>query len=194
MEQIRIVIAEKDRILRRNLKETLAKTGYLVIGEADDGMTALKMVRGMQPDLVLVSRSLPVMSGLELAKIIEEGRLAAVVLMVDYGEKDRFHRQGEKPSIPVLIKPFDEFYLSSILDYAYASYNRMVNLESEVRRLKKGLETRKIVEKAKGILMKTQGLSEDEAFKKMQHQSMNKRMSMKKIAEAIITAHEMSDG
>lgn len=192
MERVRVIIAEKDRVLRKNLREMLTRAGYVVIGEEEDGMSALKMIRTVQPEIVLVSTGLPVMSGVELAKIIEDGRLAAVVLMMDYAEKDMVCRAGERWSIPVLVKPFDEFHLYSMVEYSYATYSKILGLESEVNRLKDDLETRKIVEKAKGILMKTQNLLEEQAFTKMQQLSMKKRVSMKSIAQAVITSHEIS--
>lgn len=191
MERMRVLVAEKDSMCRKNLKEMLAAAGYFIVGEAKDGMSALKMVRSLQPEVVLASANLPVLSGFELARIIEEGRLAAAVLMVDYGEKDVIYKNGDRWSVPVLIKPFDEFYLLSILEYAYNVFSKMVGLEGEVSRLKNDLETRKIVEKAKGILMKIHGLSEEAAFKRLQQQSMTKRTSMRNIAEAIITAFEI---
>lgn len=192
MEKMRIVVAERDNSLRKNLKEMLTQVGYLVVGEADDGMTALKVIRSLQPDIVLVAANLPVLSGFELAGIIEESKLSAVVLMADYGEKDLLCKDGEGWPIPVLVKPFDEVHLFSVLEYSYAAFAKLVSLDSEIHRLKTDLVTRKVVEKAKGILMRTQGLTEEAAFKKMQSQSMKKRTSMKKIAEAVITAYEVS--
>ncbi len=192
MEKIRVIVAERDASFRHNLKEMLTQFGYLVVAEAEDGMSALKLVRSIQPDLVLAAANLPVLNGVELAKIIEESRVSAVILMIDYGEKDLFSKMEEKWPFPVLVKPFDEFYLFSVLEYAYASYNRMLSLEREVHRLKNDLETRKVVEKAKGIIMRVHGLTEETAFKKIQAQSMKKRTPMKKIAEAIIMAYETS--
>ncbi|MHB9094734.1 MAG: ANTAR domain-containing response regulator, partial [Eubacteriales bacterium] len=193
VERMRIVVAERDAAFRKNLKEMLTQAGYLVVGEAADGMSAIKLIHGLQPEMVLASASLPVLNGLELAKIIEESRLAALVLMVDYGEKDLVYGTGDRWSVPVLVKPFDQFHLVSILEYTNAVFCKMAGLEGEVHRLRSDLETRKIVEKAKGILMKAQKLTEEEAFKRIQQQSMKKRTSMKNIAEAIITAFELSD-
>ncbi len=192
MERIRIVVAEKDPSFRKNLKEMLTRFGYLVIGEAEDGISALKMIRSIQPELVLADANLPALNGFELAKIIEESRISAIVLMVDYGEKDLLSKMEERSPIPVLVKPFDDFHLSSVLEYSYAAFSKLVNLENEVQRLKSDLETRKIIERAKGIIMKTQGLTEEAAFKKIQSQSMRKRTSMRQIAEAIITAYEIT--
>jgi len=190
MEGLRIVIAEKDDSFRKSLKETLTHSGYLVVGEAGDGMTALKLVRSLNPELVLIGADLPVVMGPELARIIEESRLSAVVLMVGYGEKDLV-RTGDR-MIPLLAKPFDDFQLLSVMEYSYTAFIRMINLEKEVHRLRNDLEARKVIERAKGILMKSHGLTEEAAFRKIQQQSMKKRTSMKEIARAVITAHEMS--
>lgn len=188
---MRILLAEKDASFRKNLASMLTQAGYTVIGEAGDGATALKMLRTMQPELFIVSASLPVISGQELANIAEESRLSAVIMLADYAEKDVIHKNNEHLSFPVLVKPFDQYHLLSMVEYAFSVFNKVVGLEDEVRRLKDDLATRKIVEKAKGILMKTHGLSEEQAFRRMQQQSMKKRTSMKSIAEAIITAFEV---
>jgi AmiR/NasT family two-component response regulator len=193
MIPMRIIIAEKDRIFRKNLKEILTQSGYIVAGEAEDGIKALKMVRGMHPDLVIASIGLHGMNGFELARIIEEERLCPIVVIADYSDKNLFHRVGESWSVPVLIKPFDEIQLLSVLKYAYSVYSKMAELENEVSKLKNDLESRKIIEKAKGILMRLHSMSEDTAFKKIQQQSMKKRTTMKKIAEAIIMTYEISD-
>ena len=194
MEGIRVIIAEKDSQTRKKLVDTLNQAGYFVVGEAEDGMAALKMIRSMQPELVLTAADLPVVNGFELARIIDEGRICAVVLMLDYTEKEYLNRTGDNSSVPVVFKPFDTFQLIPVLEFACTSYIRVIELEREVSRLKKDLETRKVVEKAKGILMRTQGLSEQEAFRKIQQQSMKKRTTMKKVSEAVIMAHEMSPG
>lgn len=190
-ERMRILLAEKDVVFRKNLSGMLTQAGYEVVGEAGEGTTALKMLRTLQPDVLLAAASLPGLSGLELAGIAEESRLSTVILLVDYAEKDIIHKAGDRWTFPVLIKPFDQLQLLSVVEYAYSVFNKMVSLEGEVKRLKDDLETRKVVEKAKGILMKSQGLSEDEAFRRIQQQSMKKRTSMKSIAEAIITAFEV---
>ncbi len=192
MERTRLVIAERDSSFRKNLREMLTQAGYHVVGDAEDGMSALKLVRGMQPDLVLTAANLPGLDGLELARIIEEGRLCAVVVMVDYGERDLI-KNGDRWTVPILVKPFDQFQLLSVLEYSYASFSKMVNLEQEINRLKNDLEARKIIERAKGILMKVHGLSEEAAFRRLQQQSMKKRTSMKRIAEAVIMAYEISN-
>ena len=191
MRSMRILLAEKDASFRKNMAGMLAQTGHTVVGEAGDGATALKMLRTMQPDVFMVAASLPGINGLELADIAEDSRLSAVIVLADYTEKDVIHKNNDTSSFPVLVKPFDQFHMLSMVEYAFSVFNKMISLEDEVRRLKGDLATRKSIEKAKGILMKAHGLTEDEAFRRIQQQSMKKRTSMKTIAEAIITAFEL---
>ena len=169
----------------------LKQAGYIIIGEASDGATALKMLRTMQPEVFMVAANLSVISGMELANIAEDSRLCAVVLLVDYAETDITRNRDQPLTFPVLVKPFDQYHMLSMVEYAFSVFNKMASLEGEVQRLKDNLETRKTVEKAKGILMKSHNLSEEEAFRRIQQQSMKKRTSMKIIAEAIITAFEV---
>ncbi len=191
MHNARVVLADKDGILRRNLKESLNRNGYNVVGDADDGMTALKLIRSLQPDLIILEVSLPVLDGIQVARIVEEGRLAAVVLLAEYTDRDFVSREKGEMSIPVIMKPVDEAALQSTAEFAVSSFHRLLKLEKEVEKLKNDLETRKVVERAKGILMRNMGIGEQEAFKRMQQQSMKKRTSMRSIAEAIILAFEI---
>ncbi|WP_418791575.1 ANTAR domain-containing response regulator [Phosphitispora sp. TUW77] len=192
MERLRVIIAERDSQARKKIVEFLNQAGYFIVGEPEDGMSALKMIRSTQPELVLVAANLPVMNGFELARILDEGRVCAVVLMLDYAEKEYAGRAAENSFFPVVFKPVNRFQLLSVMEYAYASYLRVAGLECEVNRLKQDLEIRKVVAKAKGILMKTQGISEQAAFRKIQQQSMKQRTTMKKVAEAVIMAYEVS--
>ncbi|MBU7007969.1 ANTAR domain-containing response regulator [Phosphitispora fastidiosa] len=194
MERFRVIIAERDSQARRKLADILNQAGYFVVGEAEDGISALKMIRSTQPELVLAASSLPGMNGFELARILDEGRVCAVVLMLDYAVKEYANRSGDNSLVPVVFKPVDGFQLLSVMEYAYAAYHRVADLEREVNRLKQDLETRKVVARAKGILMKTQGLSEQDAFRKIQQQSMKKRTTMRKVAEAVVMAYEVSAG
>lgn len=192
MEKLRTVIVEKDVKFRQQLKEVLNEAGHCVVGEEQNGLSALRLIQSVQPELVLTSFDLVGSSGLELAITVEESRLAPVILMLEYADKSRIFMGEDFGTIPVLIKPFDEANLLSVIDYSYSAHNKLLSLEREISRLKGDLQTRKSVEKAKGILMKELGLGEEDAFKRIQQQSMKKRTSMKKIAEAIILSHELS--
>lgn len=194
MDTVRVVLADKDAFFRKNLKESLSRYGYLVVGDAEDGMTALKLIRGLQPDLIILDATLPVMDGIQVARVVDEGRLAPVVLLADYVDRDFVNREKGELAVPVLMKPVDEAALQATVEFAVSAFNRVVKLEKEVEKLRGDLETRKAVEKAKGILMRTQGIAEQEAFRRLQQQSMKKRTSMKAIAEAVILANEIGKG
>jgi len=163
-----------------------------VVGEAEDGLTALKMIRTRQPDLAILDAKMAIMDGAELAYIIEEDGLAPVILMTPGDQFGTAERDGEKPYFAYVIKPLTERSLLPIMDVVIKNYRKIRELEQEVTKLKDTIETRKLVEKAKGILMDTYKLTEAEAFKRIQKQSMNKRVSMRSVAKAIILAHEIN--
>lgn len=194
MDTVRVVLADKDAFFRKNLKESLNRYGYPVVGDAEDGMTALKLIRSLQPDLIILDATLPVMAGIQVARIVDEGRLAPVVLVADYVDRDFVNREKGELAVPVLMKPVEDAALQATVEFAVSAFNRVVRLEKEVEKLRGDLETRKAVEKAKGILMRTQGIGEQEAFRRLQQQSMKKRTSMKAIAEAVILANELGKG
>ncbi|MHB9095034.1 MAG: ANTAR domain-containing response regulator [Eubacteriales bacterium] len=192
MGEIRVVIADSDVQTRRSLKAILSKAGHVIVGEADDGLAALKLVRTRQPDLVILDAKMAVMDGAEFAYIIEDDGLAPVILMVPGDQFGTYEPNDEKQSFAYVIKPVTEHCLLPIVDVVIKNYKRIRNLEQEVAKLRETIETRKLVEKAKGILMDTYKLPEAEAFKRIQKQSMNKRVSMKSVAKAIILSYEIN--
>ena len=166
-------------------------TGHKVVGLSQNSSESLRQVKSIQPDLVILDTS----GGswgefIELAEIIFEDGYP-VVLIIDYPQKDKMSKLGEKRFFPFIIKPVNEEVLPLVMDIAVNTYKSTQKLEEEVKRLRKELVTRKVIEKAKGIIMETMGLSEREAFRRIQKQSMNKRVSMRKVSEAIIMASEM---
>ncbi|MCL6634782.1 MAG: ANTAR domain-containing protein [Peptococcaceae bacterium] len=191
MGEHRVVIIDSDATWRKNIKAMLAKMGYWVIGEAEDGLTGLKLVRARQPDLVIVEAFLPGMDGHEVARIIHEDKLAPVVLIASSTQQNVIEKAKSAKVFAFLVKPELEYNLIPAVELALANYQEIVKLENQVKELKDTLETRKVIERAKGILMETMGLSEAEAFKRIQRQSMNKRISMRAVAEAIILAHNL---
>lgn len=191
MAETRVVIADSDIQSRRSLKAVLNQAGHVVVGEADDGLAALKLVRTRQPDLVILDAKMAVMDGAEFAYIIEDDGLAPVILMTQSDQFRINEQASEKLSFAYIMKPVTEHNLLPIIDLVLKNFKKIRNLEQEVNKLKDIIETRKLVEKAKGILMDSQKLSEAEAFKRIQKQSMNKRVSMKSVAKAIILAHEV---
>ncbi len=192
MGEARVVIADPDAQSRKVLKSILQQAGHLVTGEAEDGLTALKLIRSRQPDLVILDARMAVMDGSEFAYIVEEDGLAPIILMTSGEQLITQNGTDEQQFFAYVIKPVTEQSLLPVIDIVIKNYSRIRNLEQEVSRLKDVIETRKLVEKAKGILMDSYKLTESEAFKKIQKQSMNKRVSMKSVAKAIILAHEIN--
>lgn len=190
LKQLRVIIAIGDQGQRHTVKDILNRNSYIIVGESGDGLTALKQIRSLQPDLVVLDYNLPVMDGLAIADILEEDRIAPYVVVVDYKERQGISKLRDGKTLTYLIKPVNEMNLLPAVEIAVDHYDKVIRLQKEISDLKNTLETRKLVEKAKGILMKTLGITEQEAFKRIQKQSMNKRVSIKSIAEAIILADE----
>lgn len=191
MAEQRIIIIDNDATWRKNIRAMLAKMGYWVIGEAEDGQTGLKMVRARQPDLVIIEAFLPGMDGHEVARIIHEDKLAPVILISNSTQQNVIEKAKAAKVFSFLMKPDLEYNLIPAVELALINYQEIVSLENKVKELKETLETRKVIERAKGILMETMGITETEAFKRIQKQSMNKRISMRAVAEAIILAHNL---
>lgn len=188
-----IIIADSDTVLQKRLKLILTKAGYSVVGMAEDSLSSLKLIRSRHPDLIILDANLPGVGGMEVAKVIGESRIAPVVMLISHYQKELIQKCKDSWIFAYVVKPVNEDNLLSSMEIALLNYQKMLSLENQVKELKDTLESRKIVEKAKGMLMKQLGLSEAEAFKKIQKQSMNKRTTMKAIAEAIILAYEMKD-
>ncbi|GAB4447679.1 MAG: response regulator [Chloroflexi bacterium OHK40] len=191
MAQIRLVIADDESIIRLNLKETLVGLGYLVVGEAGDGVSVINIARELKPDLVLMDIKMPKLDGIQAAKILTEEKIAPVVLLTAYSDRELVERAKEAGVVNYVVKPFREAELLPAIDIAMARYQEFLEMDRQIADLKETLDTRKIVERAKGILMDTQGLKEAEAFRKIQQLSMNTRKSMKEIAQAILLANEI---
>jgi AmiR/NasT family two-component response regulator len=181
-----IFIGSADRSLRKRLKQILQRQGNIIVGEEDDGPTSLRVIRRIIPDLVILDRDLPGMSGLDLAKIIEEDRIAPVLLLTSTWEKELFEKAKESGVLAILVKPIQEGHLLSTASFVISTFDKMKRLENEVNQLKETLETRKLVEKAKGIIMNRLNLSETEAYKLMQKKSMDKSIPMRQVAKIIL--------
>lgn len=190
-KQIRLVIADDESLIRMNLKETLVGLGYLVVGEAGDGVSVINLARELHPDLVLMDIKMPKLDGIQAAKILTQEKIAPVLLLTAYSDRELVERARDAGVVNYIVKPFREAELLPAIEIALARYQEFLEMDSEVVDLKETLETRKIVERAKGILMDGQGLKEAEAFRKIQQLSMNTRKPMKEIAQAIILAHEI---
>ena len=191
MSEIKVVIADDESIIRMDLKTLLEEMGHDVVGEAADGQKALDLARTLKPDVVIMDIKMPVMDGLDAAKIISGEKIAPVVLLTAYSQKDLIERAKEAGVFGYLVKPFQESDLVPAIEIAIARYLEVQELQESLGDLEGKLETRKIVERAKGILMDKHKLNEADAFRRIQQQSMNQRRSMKQIAEAIIIAQEV---
>jgi len=190
VRRTRIIIADDESIIRMDLKEMLTNLGYLVIGEVGDGRSAVNLARELKPDLVIMDIKMPDMDGIEAARILTEEDIAPVILLTAYSQRELIERAKEAGVVAYLVKPFRESDLAPAIEIALARFEEFRAVKKETEDLREALETRKLVERAKGILMDTQGLSEAEAFRRIQKMSMNTRKPMKEVAEAIILAYE----
>jgi response regulator NasT len=191
MAQTRLVIADDESLIRMNLKETLVGLGYLVVGEAGDGVSAINLARELRPDMVIMDIKMPKLDGIKAAEVLTQERLAPVVLLTAYSDRDLVERAKEAGVVSYLVKPFREADLLPALEVAMARFSELRALDKQLGDLKESLETRKVVERAKGFLMEKQGLSETEAFRKIQQLSMNTRKPMKEIAQSILLAAQL---
>jgi two-component system, response regulator PdtaR len=194
MERTRVIIADDESLIRMDLREMLTNLGYLVVGEVADGRSAVNQARELRPDVVVMDIKMPDMDGIEAAKILTEERVAPVVLLSAYSQRDLVERAREAGVVAYLVKPYREEELAPAIEVALARFAEFKDLEKQVADLQQALETRKLVDRAKGILMDKQGLTEAEAFRKIQKMSMDNRKAMKDVAEAIILAHQVGQG
>jgi two-component system, response regulator PdtaR len=190
MERTRVIIADDESVIRADLREMLANLNYLVVGEVGDGQSAVNLAREVKPDVVIMDIKMPDMDGIEAAKILTHEKIAPVLLLTAYSQRELVDRAKEAGVVGYLVKPFREQEVVPAIEIALARFQEFSELEKQVGDLKETLETRKLVDRAKGILMDTQGLTEHEAFRKIQKMSMNTRKPMKEIAEAIVLAQE----
>jgi len=186
----RIVIAEDESISRMDLREMLANLGYLVVGEAADGRSAVSLARELRPELVIMDIKMPEMDGIAAAKILTEEKIAPVLLLTAYSDREFVEGSLDAGVMGYVVKPFREAEIVPAIELALARFREFRALEKQLGDTREVLETRKAVERAKGVLMDSQGLREAEAFRKLQKLSMNNRKSMREVAEAILLAYQ----
>jgi AmiR/NasT family two-component response regulator len=186
----RVLIAEDEALIRLDLKEMLQEEGYDVCGEAGDGESAIKLARELRPSLVILDVKMPVLDGIAAAEQIARERIAPVVILTAFSQSDLVERARDAGAMAYLVKPFQKKDLLPTIEMAVSRYTELVSLEAEVADLNGRLEARKIVERAKGILQAEHGLTEPEAFRWIQKTSMNRRMSMRALAEAVLAGTE----
>jgi len=186
VERTRVIIADDESLIRMDLREMLTNLGYLVVGEAGDGRSAVNLARELRPDIVVMDIKMPDMDGIEAAEVLTTERVAPVLLLSAYSQQELVQRARQAGVAGYLVKPFRESDLAPAIEVVLARFSEFRAMEREVSSLQDALETRKLVERAKGWLMDSQGLKEQEAFRKIQQLSMNSRKSMREIAQAIL--------
>lgn len=188
MDSLRILIADNESIIRMDLKELLEEAGHEVVGEAPDGLKAVELTRTLKPDLVIMDIKMPEMDGIAAAKIISNEKLAPVLLLTAYSQKEIVEKAKDSGVLAYLVKPVKESNLFPAMEIALSRFKEYMEIEQELLDLRNSLETRKILDRAKGMLMDAYNLSEQEAFRRIQQYSMAKRKSIREVAEAIIEA------
>ena len=182
----RILIAEDEAIIRLDLKEMLEEEGFDVVGEASDGDAAIRLARERDPDLVIMDVKMPGMDGLTAAEKITEEDLSAVLILTAFSQKDLVQRAAEAGAIGYLVKPFQKSDLMPAIDIALARNAQLRAVKEEAKGLAEQLETRKVVDRAKGKLMDSEGMSESDAFRHLQKRAMDERRSMRDVAEELL--------
>jgi response regulator NasT len=186
MEALRIVVADNESIIRMDLKEILEEAGHTVVGEAQDGVKAVELARKCQPDLVIMDIKMPEMDGITAAKIISNEKLAPVLLLTAFSQKEIVEKAKDSGVLAYLVKPVKEANLFPAMEIALSRFKEFADLEKELEEVKNSLETRKILDRAKGILMDAYSLTETEAYRRIQQYSMSKRKSIRDVAAAIV--------
>jgi response regulator NasT len=182
----RVVVAEDEALIRMDIVEVLREAGYDVVGEASDGEKAIELTRELKPDLVVMDITMPKMDGLSAAEIIGRERLAPVVMLTAFAQPEFVARANEAGAIAYVVKPFTPERLLPQLEIALSRYQEQAQLEAEYADALERLETRKLLDRAKGLLQSKMKLSEPESFRWIQKASMDRRLTMGEVAQAVI--------
>ncbi len=191
MESLRVLIADDESIRLMSLAAQLRKLGHRVVAEASNGQEALVLANATEPDLAIMDIKMPVMDGIEAAERITATRPMPIILLTAYSEDELVERAAEANIAAYLMKPVSEEDLLPAIALALTRYRQFQALRREVSDLREALETRKVIERAKGILMRRLNLSEDEAFRRLQRQSQDTNRRLAQVAEAIVMADAM---
>jgi len=183
----RVIVAEDEALIRMDLTEMLAECGYDVVAEAGDGESAVKLARDLRPDLVVLDVKMPVLDGISAAERITAERLAAVLMLTAFSQRELVERARDAGAMAYLVKPFQQADLVPAIEIALARHEQLSALEREVADLTDRLETRKLVDRAKGVLQEQHGMTEAQAFRWIQKTSMDQRSSMRAVAEAVLS-------
>jgi two-component system, response regulator PdtaR len=182
-----VVIAEDETLIRMDLAEMLTDEGYDVVGQAGDGAKAIELAEQLRPDLVILDVKMPVLDGIAAAETIAGKRIAPVVILTAFSQRDLVERAREAGAMAYLVKPFTQSDLVPAIEMALSRFAELSLLESEVADLTERLDTRKAVDRAKGILQEQLGLAEPDAFRWIQKTAMDLRVSMREVAEGVVT-------
>jgi response regulator NasT len=183
----RVLIAEDEALIRLDLKEMLIEEGFEVVAEVADGASAVELTRELKPDLVILDVKMPVRDGIEAAELIANERLAAILILTAFSQRDLVEKARRAGAMAYLVKPFQKQDLLPAVEIAAGRFRDMAGLEDTVDDLQDRLDARKIVERAKGLLQDHEKMGEAEAFRFIQKQAMERRQTMREVAEAIIT-------
>lgn len=191
MTGLRVLIADDESLRLMSLREQLEKLGHRVVAEAGDGRSAADLSRELKPDLAILDIKMPELDGIAAAEVMMSERPLPIILLTAYSEKDLAERAASAHVSAYLMKPVSENDLLPAIALATSRFAEFQSLHKEVDDLREALETRKLVERAKGILMRRLDLTEEEAFRRLQRRSQNENKKLGEIAEAIITADGM---
>jgi len=182
----RVLVAEDEALIRLDLVEMLGEEGYDVVGQAGDGATAVRLARDLRPDVVILDVKMPVLDGIAAAEQILLARIAPVVLLTAFSQRDLVERAREAGVMAYLVKPFQKHDVMPAVEMAVARFAEVVALEGEVADLTGRLEARKLVDRAKARLQAEHGLTESEAFRWIQRTSMDERRTMRAVSQDVV--------
>jgi AmiR/NasT family two-component response regulator len=182
----RVLIAEDEALIRLDLAEMLKEEGYEVVGQACDGQEAVELAESLRPDLVIMDVKMPRRDGIDAASEIASKRIAPIVVLTAFSQRELVERAREAGAMAYLVKPFSATDLVPAIEVAVSRFSEITELEREVASLSDRLETRKLVERANGLLQSKQGMTEPEAFRWIQRAAMDRRTTMKRVAEVVL--------
>lgn len=191
MSRLRVLVADDDPIIRLDLKQMLANLGYEVVAEAGDGNEAVLLARSVKPDVCVLDIRMPERDGISaVAELVSEG-ISAAILLTAYSDQELVQKATEAGAFAYLVKPFKPQDLPPAIEVAVSRFRQTQALHKQVRELNQRLEARRIIERAKGLLMRKQGISEEEAYARIRQKSMETRRSMREVAEAILMTEDL---